>query len=221
MEELIWEYENMLIGNLSEISIDCFIGIDPGGQNERLAIECIRYVLERIMDWNTDTAIQRFDSYIIHILKLDGLLRYIDFPPDFEYGSPKYILSLLYPNKIKFNQRELVMNTYNEVLDGTRNQFPRDYFLGRDGFKRYCYCMKFVLEICKPFTDVSEVYEYFSSPKGNTLLSEYKLRIPTYQYSLDPIQAIHEITKDKPDGELFYLLYQFNKEYSEICQTNK
>ena len=65
------------------------------------------------------------------------------------------------------------------------------------------------------------VYEYFSSPKGNTLLSEYKLRIPTYQYSLDPIQAIHEITKDKPDGELFYLLYQFNKEYSEICQTNK
>ena len=42
MEELIWEYENMLIGNLSEISIDCFIGIDPGGQNERLAIECFR-----------------------------------------------------------------------------------------------------------------------------------------------------------------------------------
>lgn len=218
MEELLFEYDNFLIGRFSEISPECFEGVEKGGYNEKLAINCIRYAIEKVLNWDEDTAIQKFDEYIMHIMKLESMIRFIEFPPDVEEGNPRYILSKLYPKKIKMNQHDLTINTMSEVLEGKRSQFPRDYFVGKEGFRRYCYCIKYLLEVYEPFPNVESLYNYFSSPNGNVFLSKYKLKIPTYQYNLDILQAIRTITRSDPDSELYYHLCIFNKQYSKLSK---
>ena len=77
MDDIIFEYDNLLVGRTDEISLDYFNGIEPGGSNERTALCCIRYAIEKIMGWDEEDAVQRLDSYMLHSLKLDGLLRFI------------------------------------------------------------------------------------------------------------------------------------------------
>lgn len=92
MEDICYEYDELLIGNRENFSRDLFYGVEPGGYNERMAFECIRYAIESVLNWNPDTAVQKFDSYIIRTMRLDGLLRYIDFPPDLEFGDIPLLL---------------------------------------------------------------------------------------------------------------------------------
>lgn len=221
MEDICYEYDELLIGNRENFSRDLFYGVEPGGYNERMAFECIRYAIESVLNWNPDTAVQKFDSYIIRTMRLDGLLRYIDFPPDLEFGDAKYILSKLYPSKVRINQQSLTITTLTDVLAGKRAQFPRDYFIGPEGFIRYCYCIKYLIEVYVPFSSIPDIYEYFMSSKGNNFLSTYKLKIPTYQYKLNIFDAIHKITKNNPNGDLYYNYYTFLKKYNQIIKEEQ
>ena len=45
MDDIIFEYDNLLVGRTDEISLDYFNGIEPGGSNERTALCCIRYAI--------------------------------------------------------------------------------------------------------------------------------------------------------------------------------
>ena len=216
MDDIIFEYDNLLVGRTDEISLDYFNGIEPGGSNERTALCCIRYAIEKIIGWDEEDAVQRLDSYMLHSLKLDGLLRFIDFPPDLEFGDARYILSKLYPKRVKLNFQKLVINTLNDILDEKRSQFPRDYFVGSEGFKRYCYCIKYLLEVYMPFKDIKSLYQYFYSPNKTKFLDKFKLKVPSYQYKLDIIQAIMTITSDNPDSELYYNYFEFKKQCKSL-----
>lgn len=216
MEELIYEYDNVLIGHFPSISLECFNGVEPGGYNEKLALGCIKYAMEKIMGWDEEIACQRLDEYMITQLKLTPLLRFIEFPPYITEGDPRYILHRIYPNRVKINQEDLTITAFLDVLEERRSQYPRDFFLGLDGFHRFCFILKYILEHYEIFNNIEDVYNYFSSPKGNIFLSKYKLKIPTYQYKVDVIKAIYTITKNSPDGELYYNYYLFNKEFNSF-----
>lgn len=221
IDDIIGEYDDLLIGRRKAFSRDLFYGAEPGGYNEKMALECIRYAIESLLRWDADTAVQKFDSYIIKSLKLDTVLRYIDFPPDLDFGNAKYILSRLYPDRVKLNMQTLTITTLTDILAGKRAQFPRDYFIGPEGFVRYCYCIKHLIEIYVPFNSIPDIYEYFLQPSGNAFLAASKLKIPTYQYKLNVFDAIHRITQKEPDSDLYYYYYSFLKEYNKIVKEEK
>ena len=70
-------------------------------------------------------------------MKLDGLLRYIEFPAELDkHVDLFYIAHLLYPGRIKFDKKELILRTYKEVLDQKLYKFPKEYLSGSMGVIR-------------------------------------------------------------------------------------
>lgn len=218
MDGLNREYDNILIGKQDDFSMDYFIGVEPGGHNEIQAFNCIRYAIEQVCGWDEETAVLKLDDYALKSLHLDGLFKYINFPPELEYGSPRYILHKLYPARVRINFQALTVQTIKDVLDDKRAQFPRDYFMGIDGFRRYCYCIKYIIETYVIFDDIEKIYRYFASPKGNNLLIEKKLRSVTYVYNIDIYDAVYELTKKMPNAELYYNFYKFKREYMKLIE---
>ncbi len=214
MDSLFSEYENSLIGTQKEIGIYNFYGAEPGGANQQRALLCIRYALEKVLGWDVETAIKKFDAYIIRIMKLERIVDFIVYPDEVEPRNPRYILSLLYPERIHLNYQKLVLEVMQGVLEGKR-QFPREYFVGPDGFSRYCLCLQYLISHYHPVSSIDELYQFLLSPEGNRFLLENRLRIPADQLKIDILSCIHEITLDEPDCEIYYCFYAFQKEYKK------
>ncbi len=214
MDSLFSEYENSLIGAQKEIGIYNFYGAEPGGANQQRALLCIRYALEKVLGWDVETSIKKFDAYIIRIMKLERIVDFIVYPDEVEPRNPRYILSLLYPERIHLNYQKLVLEVMQGVLEGKR-QFPREYFVGPDGFSRYCLCLQYLIMNYHPVSSIDELYQFLLSPEGNKFLLENRLRIPADQLKIDILSCIHEITLDEPSSELYYCFYAFQKEYKK------
>ena len=100
-------YEDYLIGRVPSLSTYYFYGSDPGGANEKVALQLIKYAIEKLLNWTVDTAVKRFDEYIIKQLKLERIILYIDYPTEVKKGDVEYILSLIYPAKMHLSPRVL------------------------------------------------------------------------------------------------------------------
>ena len=234
MDTLYIDYDDTLIGRTPYVDAYNFYGPEPGGANERKALGCIRYALEKVLGWTPEEAVQKFDAYIIRVMKLDRMVSYIDFPVEVPYGNVRYILSRLYPGLVRINREKLVEETFEAVLESARRkeaakeagnadterlkQFPREYFSGTDGFRRFACCIKYIIENYKPMGSVGEVYDFFSSPDGRRLLYDFRLKVPADQFSIDLMSVIRYITRDEPDSDLYFSYYAFKRELDALLR---
>ena len=124
MNELKLEYLEILLGNKEGFSAYHFVNALPGGSNQQKALDCIRFAIENLLEWDVQTAKQKFDGYMIHLLKLDRLADFIVYPPELGPRDCRYILSLLYPDTIHLSEQGLIEELYQRILDGSA-QFPR------------------------------------------------------------------------------------------------
>lgn len=217
MDLICSDYDNFLIGRASEIGQHNFSGSEPGGTNQQKALLCIRYCIENILKWTTEEAVIGFDEYMIRLMKLDRMVRYIKWPADIVYGSPRYILSLLYPEKVRLNRDVMMESMYKEVLSG-RKHFPRDYFIGIEGFYRFCACLRYLIENYQYFGSLDEIYRYFLSPEGNQFLCDFKLKVPTIQFGLNIVDCIYYISSNYENSELLYQYYRFQQQFRQaVC----
>lgn len=234
MDSLQIDYDNVLIGAAATVDSSNFFGTKPGGANQNRALSCVRYAIEKVLEWNEDKAISDFDEYMIRVMKLDKIVEFIDFPVEVQPGNSRYILSLLYPARIKLNQQKLVEETFQTILDARKfdapkgknsenddqeshgRQFPREYFSGVQGFYRFCYCLNYLLQYYKPMHSVEEVYEFFSSPEGKQFLYDYRLKIPADQFSISIMDVIHHITRFYPDSDWWYYYFSLSNEINRL-----
>lgn len=216
MDAMFIDYDDSLIGRIPYVDAYNFYGPDAGGANQTKALSCIRYAIENILHWDEDMAVKKFDDYVIRIMKLTKMIAYIDFPPEVPYGDCRYILSLLYPDRVKINHEKLIEETYKSVLERDGKQFPREYFAGGAGFKRFCYCVKFLLENYKPFNQIEEIYEFFDSPQGKKYLCEYRLKVPADQFAINMLDVIHCITQNQPDSDLYFSYIVWKKDFETL-----
>lgn len=207
MEAVFIDYDNVLVGKSDRINIDNFYGIEPGGTNEKKALVCVKYVLEDLLGWDAETSLKRFDTYMVKVLKLDTIIRFIDFPPEVRPGDTKYILSLLYPGIINLNKQKLAEKIYEEVLSGKEAQFPRDYFIGTEGFDRFCYCLAYLLSRYKVFYSTDEVFDFVTSPKGKVFLKAKRLKAPAEQFGISILDATRTILSDDEDAGIYYIFH--------------
>lgn len=222
MDTLYTDYDDVLIGRIHDIDASNFYGISAGGSNQTRAISCIRYALEKVLAWDTETIIRKFDNYIIHVMKLDKLIPFIEFPVEVAVGDPRYILSIMYPHKVKLNQQKLVEKIFKDILDSRKlddaddefvgKQFPRGYFSGREGFNRFCYCVKFLLDKYIPIKSIEEIYAFFDSPEGKKCLCNYRLGVPAEHFSINMHEVIFSITKNDKDSAFYHAYYTFKQE---------
>lgn len=112
MDTLYTDYENFLIGNSKDVGKHNFYGAAPGGANQQRALSLLHYALEEVLEWDEEESIKKFDKYMIKALKLERVVDYIKYPAEVPDRDPRYILSLLYPDRIKLNYTQMVMELY-------------------------------------------------------------------------------------------------------------
>ena len=218
MTSLYIAYEDYLIGRTNSISNYFFYGAEPGEANEKIALELIKYVIEKLLRWSPTTAIKRFDSYMVKILKLERIILFIDYPIEVEKGSVEYILYLLYPNKVRMSQKDLAERIYRGILE-EKKQFPREYFSGTIGFQRYFYCLRYLIVNYKVFYSTEEMYQFFSSPEGKKFLAKNRLKVPAAQLGIHVLDAVYHISKDNENSKFYYCYYRFLEKDAENCHN--
>lgn len=216
MDSLIIEYENTLIGKLDHVDPCNFYSSEAKDLNQVKALACIQYAIEDILLWDVDEAIKKFDSYMLNLMKLDKMISYIQFPIEVPYGDPLYILSLIYPDKIKLTHQDLVQKTFINVIENEGKQFPREYFVGGAGFQRFCYCLKYIIENKKSFSSIEEIYDYLDSAEGKEFLDKYRLKTPAYQFYINTFDALHYITRDNDNSDFWYNFKTFQQKFRKV-----
>ena len=208
MNALFLDFEQLLLGNVKAIGPYNFYGAAAGGANQKNALECIQYAIEEILSWDVEEAKRKFDSYMIHLLKMERLVEYIIFPQEVPFGDSTYILSLIYPDKVKLNQKGMIENMYQNILDGAA-QFPREYFIGQKGFYRFCVCLCYAISKYHPFSTLDELYDFFSSTSGKSFLDKYRLKIPMEHLNINILRCLQTITDDDEDSYMLYTFAEF------------
>lgn len=205
------DYDDLLLGVQKKIT--SFYTQDSGRNNagnEAIALSIVRYAIEKILQWTPEEAAKKFDKYMIHVMKLDKIITYIRYPVEIQGEEALYILSKLYPNTVRLSPRQIVEIQYRHVLDDHR-QFPRDYFVGTEGFYRYCVCFRYLFYNYKRFRNMEEMYQYALSPEGRRFLSAHRLLSPAIQLDIDMVDVVYEITKSKPHAEAYYARFTLKR----------
>lgn len=210
MTELeLHDYDDMLIGNKKRITT--FYNQEPGGGNELIALQIIRYAIEKVLAWTPEEAVKKFDFYMIKKMQLEKIITYIHYPIEMQEEEPTYILSRLYPNLIKISPKQLIEYQYEIVLF-QHKQFPRDYFIGTEGFYRYCVCTRYLFYNYKKIKNLEEMYQFALSPEGRRFFSAHRLLSPAIQLDINMADVIYEITKQKPKAKLYHARFALELE---------
>lgn len=214
------DYDDSLIGRIPVVdSYNFYSTEDAKIANEKKALQCFRYAIEDVLEWTPEVAARKFDNYMIDIMNLRRLITYIDFPVEIiEDLCPKVILSKLYPDVVHVSAQSLIKNTFESVLKRDDRHFPRDYFSGARGYRRFAFCLKYLIENYLPISTVEGLYDFFDSQSGKKFLYSYKLKVPAEQFSLSIPEVIHYITRYEPHSDLIYAFYVFNKNYKKVMR---
>lgn len=213
-DSLLSKYDDVLIGRASILDASNFLNTG-NTSNAKRALSVFKYAIESVLGWTPQEAIYNFDMFTLKNMQLENLFAYINVPDEFKKDKSKYILAQLYPKLVYDTEEERIINAYKSVLCNEGLQFPREYFLGSDGFYRFCVCLKYAIENYTFFNTLDDVWEFISSPKGNKFLFEKRLLVPADYYMLNIKQALYEITKDYEDSFLWFLSSIFEEQLAK------
>ena len=206
MNTVFINYENSLVDREDVALVHSIL-------NEANVIGCFRFATEQILGWDIERVIKALDMELIKELKLEGLLKYITFPPDILNNDIKYILSKMYPDKVSLSGPLLTIELYQKVLAGEAH-FPKEYFMGSIGMVRMITCVAYVVEKYKSFSSVEEIYEFFLSKEGRVFLSTYKLRAPLSLLNISITNVIYELTKSEESAKFWFDYYSYSEAYA-------
>lgn len=220
--EIIYEYEQTLIDKKKNIDSEIFCYNDYG--NEKLVIQIFKYAIENIMHWTPKEAYYGLNDKIINLLKLKYLVRYIQFPPEFDPNEDYFfIVSRIYPDRIKVNIKEKTLIMYQRLLSDKLKKFPKRFLEGRDGEMRAVFCLKYAIQNYGTFGSIEDLYRAFSSSEGSDFLKRVKLYLPCTTLFDCPIDFLHASfsKSEQMNNEFIYTLYKFKVYEREQIRKNK
>lgn len=209
-KEIIYEYERVLLGKKKCIDSDTFCYDECG--NEKLALAVFKYAIEEIMHWTPREAYQGLNRRIIDLLKLRQLIKFVRFPPEFDYRRDYYyIVSKVYPDTIKISVKQRTLIMYQQLLTGEIKKFPKRFLEGRDGEMRAIFCLKYAIRNCGTFESVEDLYKAFSDNDGVRFLKNVKLYLPCTSLFDYPIDFLHATFSEEEQAynQFIYSMYRF------------
>lgn len=209
-QEVIYEYEQALLGKKKNIDGDVFRYSSYG--NELLALDVFKYAIENIMHWTPDEAYNGLNGKVIDLLRLRHLVKFVSFPPEFDPDKDfYYIVSKIYPDKIKINIKKRTLIMYQQILSGKIKKFPKRFVEGRDGEMRAIFCLKYAIRNYGTFESTEDLYRAFSDSAGIEFLKKVKLYLPCTTLFDYPIDFLHAtFSKDEQAyNQFIYSMYKF------------
>ena len=205
---LLYEYEQVLLGNKSGFAPYYFkYGTD---MPQNYALYIIKFAVEKYLRWDPYDMKNHFNKEISEQMKLEPLMKYIDYPPELNKETDYYYLAaLLYPHVIKIDIKELVLKTYKDVLSGQLCKFPKEYLSGTQGMMRASICFQYMLNQHYTFNSIRDIYKFFSEPSGARTLKQYRLNNICNEIYEHPIDYLHESLPRSQQDDYWYHYYRF------------
>lgn len=215
--DIFYEYEQILLGKRRNYASEIFAGKSEAGK-EAIALQFFKCVMEKYLNWTPEQAYHMLNKQVIEIMKLKPLIRYIKFPAELNSSSDFfYIVTLIYPDKFKTNERDYCKLVYKRVKDGELPRYPKKFFEGRDGQYRALFCLKYAINEYATFRTPEDLYKFFCV-KGEEFLKSHKL-MDAFNLNYDgyPVDYLHDIfnKSDKDAYEFIYRKYRFFSEYND------
>lgn len=170
-------------------------------EKEKKAIEVLIFFFMGYMKWTLEEAKDHFSDSIVRTFKLHDVIRYLAYPEDVRTPDKNkvvsdatllYILSKVFPDKIKFDKRAAIIELWDDIRAGKESKFNGNFFDGEEGAQR-----RFILfeEFIRRYisTDTEGLYKAFAdSAKINSKMDEVSLRSIIGNYYCRPLDMLHE-----------------------------
>lgn len=216
--EVIYEYEQVLIGNLRTIDKYYFSG-RSSDTNSRTALMLIRYVTETYLQWSPQKLCDCLTIDILKKWKLTGYLKYIQYPDDLhKERNLWYIAHLIYPQQIPVNDKDICVRIYSQLLSGQVQKFPKGFFSGASRMNRVCYCLDYAIDHYTNFKSVEEMYEFFGTPLCVKFLRQYNLYSYMRETFETPVVALYLILPKEQDIPFLFQYYRFWQAFNEAVR---
>ena len=221
-KELITEYERIL-KDPAKVAVDTyhFKNKSPETQ-EKIAVEIIKYAICYICHYTPSQAARSLNEETLKRLKLQNLTKYIKIPTGLdERGQYMYIVSLCFPEKIKFDRKRHVEYIYEKVLDAKNTaqdyKYPKGFFTNHDAQFNAAICLQYMLKRYVQASEIDELYKLFADEKtGYSLCNKYQLSKPVKKiYAGSALNYLHESLNPQERSEFLYYTYNFSKLYKD------
>ncbi len=217
--DILYEYNDLLLGNITTLS-RYFWRMDQKHIHE-LILCVLKYVFEELLHWTPGDVRDRFNDDVIDFFKLRPLLERVMLPGEIDPNKDFFFYAhLLYPDVVKFDERELSLKIYKERLLGVRSKFPKEYFKGIPGEQRALECLRWIVNQKLLFKEKKDMYVFFDSSEGSNFLKEACLSqycANNYDTKVDFLQAslYYEDEKDMFWFE-YYKMNALLKKYKQM-----
>lgn len=200
---LVMEYEDILLKKRDSFS-QIFLNSKLSKSDLR---ELFKYAFEEVLQWDVKTVSSFTD---IDTLKRMHLLRpagHIPFPPELELEThPFYVAHFTYPEKIRYNKKDITVQVYQDVLSGKELKFPKGFFTGSEGRINSLICLQYAINDSLVFQSIEELYDYFADQKRmQKFFKKYRLSAPLRDFFESPIDMLHAALPEEKTNECFFM----------------
>ena len=216
-QNLLYEYQLLLLGRIPSIQPDLFDG--EAKQKENAALDIVRYAVENILRWTPKEMAAKFNGEVIDRLKLTKIVSYIAFPPEADKKRDYFVYAhKLYPDIIPMDLYTLTILTYNNVHDKHLVKFPKGFFDDNLGRTRALLCMNYALAKDGMFRTKQELYKTFTETTGAQFIQKHRLDLARRLSWESPLDFIHEALSINDRDEVWYHYYKL---HMKIRQARK
>ena len=207
---LLMEYEDILLGKRKDFSAE-YIGKVTAPKEIR---ELLMYAYEDLLKWNPETIKNHNTPALCESLHLMRPIKKIDFPIGLEPTEDVfYVAHFLYPDKIHYSKKALILRIYEKVLQGALVKYPKKFFSDAEGELNLNICFQYAVAQRLSIRSIEELYDYFSDKdKGIEFLKKanlYSAFVDFYEY---PIDILHESLPSFQQNLLCYMNGRLNSE---------
>lgn len=207
---IIQDYERVLLGQRKTFSCG-----KVALESERKEIVGIiwGYAITNLLKWTPEDAMAYINPDIVRALKLDTALKIINVPytgkQDFDY---EYVLSLSFPDKIKYDAKAHCINEYEKILKIGKyssskevHQFSKKFFDDAEGLSRAAIVLNYAVSRYLGLKTMAELYEFFNDEKqAMRFLRKYKIADNARLIYSNPLDYFHNSMGEKRDNFLYY-----------------
>ena len=219
--DLLAEYDDILLGKRNNFSGRFFNKEVNVASNEENALYIMKYAFTHYLRWSPEDLEANLNYALMKKLRLLSLMRYIDYPVEYDKHKDFYYLVTLTFRKNTVTIKSKTIHTYEKILSGEQKKYPKDYFLGSEGFVRAGVCLQYMIEHFVHYETLNELYGLFASRRGTEILKENKLLNVAKDIFETPVDYFNfSIPKDQRNEELFHY-YKFKYLCSQATSSGK
>ena len=213
--EIIYEYEQLLVGNVLDRDFKKLIG--SSGLKQELVVGIIwRFAITELLGWTPEEAHANLNKTIVQSLKLNATYDNMQYGNALaEVNNYDFVLQYAFPEKIKYNFTKATLMEYKRFAkeeqyshDKKKSRKPKSFFVGAIGEKRARICFNYAVNRYLGHMTVPQKYDFFANTsKAKKWMKQHSLDSILILHYPDPLTCFHFLGYLKypfENAELYY-----------------